>query len=236
MKQHSALVILQARMSSTRLPGKVFRPLKGVPMMMHQIARIRRMRNLSDVVVATSVEPSDDELADFLAAAGVSVFRGPLDDVAARFLGALAQHPSDIAVRLTADCPLIDPAVVDAAIDLHVETGADYTSNVIARTFPRGLDCEVFNPDVLAELYNQGLSDYEKEHVTVGIYSRPDSFHLENLAGPTNRSDLRWTVDTPEDFEFAEWVYEQFDNDEFTSADIYELLAAHPEKTHREPQ
>jgi spore coat polysaccharide biosynthesis protein SpsF len=223
-------------MSSTRLPGKVFRPIKGVPMMMHQIARIRRMRNLSDVVVATSVESSDDELAEFLGHAGVNVFRGPLDDVAARFIGALDNNPCDIAVRLTADCPLIDPAVVDAAIDLHVEAGADYTSNVIERTFPRGLDCEVFNPDVLRNLYDQGLSDYEKEHVTVGIYSRPESFHLENLAGPTDRSDLRWTVDTPEDFEFAEWVYQQFDDHEFTSEDIYQILDAHPEKTHREPQ
>lgn len=222
-------------MSSTRLPGKVFRPIKGVPMMMHQIARIRQMRHLGEVVVATSVEPSDDELAETLTAAGVTVFRGPLNDVAARFLGALDEHPSDIAVRLTADCPLIDPTVVDAVIERHVETGADYTSNVIERTFPRGLDCEVFNPDVLRGLYADGLSDFEKEHVTIGIYSRPERFHLENYAGAVDHSDLRWTVDTPEDFAFASWVFEQFDDDDFTSEDVYALIEANPDKKHVEP-
>lgn len=222
-------------MSSTRLPGKVFRPIKGVPMVMHQISRIRRMRHLSDVVVATSVESSDDELAEFLTEHGVTVFRGPLNDVAARFLGALEAHPTDIAVRLTADCPLIDPEVVDSVIEKHVETGADYTSNVIDRTFPRGLDCEVFNPSVLRELYEEGLTDFEKEHVTVGIYSRPERFHLENLAGDVDHSDLRWTVDTPEDFEFANWVFEQFSGDDFTSADVYALIDANPAKKHLEP-
>lgn len=222
-------------MSSTRLPGKVFRPIKGVPMMMHQIARIRQMRHLGDVVVATSVESSDDELAEFLAENGVTVFRGPLNDVAARFLGALDAHPSDIAVRLTADCPLIDPTVVDAVIERHVESGADYTSNVIERTFPRGLDCEVFNPDVLRGLYADGLSDFEKEHVTIGIYQRPERFHLENFAGDVDHSDLRWTVDTPEDFAFATWVFDQFDGDDFTSDDVYALIDANPDKKHVEP-
>lgn len=222
-------------MSSTRLPGKVFRPIKGVPMVMHQIARIRQMRHLGDVVVATSVEPSDDELAEFLKENGVTVFRGPLNDVAARFLGALEAYPAPIAVRLTADCPLIDPTVVDAVIERHVETGADYTSNVIERTFPRGLDCEVFPPGVLRAIYDEGLSDFEKEHVTVGIYSRPERFHLENFAGSVDHSDLRWTVDTPEDFAFASWVFEQFDGDDFTSDDVYALIEANPEKKHVEP-
>jgi spore coat polysaccharide biosynthesis protein SpsF len=222
-------------MSSTRLPGKVFRPIKGVPMIMHQIARIRTMRNLQDVVVATSVESSDDELADFLTSQGVTVFRGPLNDVAARFLGAIDAHNPDIVVRLTADCPLIDPTVVDAVIDAHVASGADYTSNVIARTFPRGLDCEVFNPAVLRDLYASGMTDYEKEHVTVGIYTRPDAYRLENYAGAVDHSDLRWTVDNPEDFEFAAWVYDQFDGDYFTSDDIYALLDANPDKRLFEP-
>ena len=222
-------------MSSTRLPGKVFGEIKGVPMVMHQIERIRQMRHLSDVVVATSTESSDDELAEFLENHGVSVFRGPLNDVAARFLGAIDAHPADIVVRLTADCPLIDPTVVDAVIEKHVESGADYTSNVIERTFPRGLDCEAFNPAVLRALYADGMSDYEKEHVTVGIYSRPERFHLENYAGEVDHSDLRWTVDTPEDFEFAKWVYDNLDGSLFTSADILDLIAAHPEKNHLEP-
>lgn len=222
-------------MSSTRLPGKVFREIKGEPMIMHQIARIRQMRNLAQVVVATSVESSDDELAEFLTAHQVSVFRGPLNDVAARFLGAIDEHPADVVVRLTADCPLIDPDVIDAVVDRHIETGADYTSNVINRTFPRGLDCEVFDPSVLRALYADGMSDYEKEHVTVGIYSRPERFQLENYAGETDHSALRWTVDTPEDFEFAKWVYEQLPGSLFTTADILELLAAHPDKNHLEP-
>jgi len=222
-------------MSSTRLPGKVFREIKGEPMVMHQIARIRQMRNLAQVVVATSLESSDDELAEYLAAHGVAVFRGPLNDVAARFIGAMDEHPADVVVRLTADCPLIDPSVIDAVVDRHIETGADYTSNVIDRTFPRGLDCEAFDPAVLRALYADGMSDYEKEHVTVGIYSRPERFHLENYAGETDHSNLRWTVDDPADFEFAKWVYEQLPGSLFTTADILELLAAHPDKNHLEP-
>jgi spore coat polysaccharide biosynthesis protein SpsF len=222
-------------MSSTRLPGKVFREIKGEPMVMHQIARIRQMRNLAQVVVATSLESSDDELAEFLTAHGVSIFRGPLNDVAARFIGAMDEHPADVVVRLTADCPLIDPDVIDAVVDRHTETGADYTSNVINRTFPRGLDCEAFDPAVLRELYSEGMTDYEKEHVTVGIYSRPERFQLENYAGETDHSDLRWTVDDPADFEFAKWVYEQLPGSLFSTADILELLAAHPDKNHLEP-
>ena len=222
-------------MSSTRLPGKVFREIKGEPMIMHQIARIRQMRNLGQVVVATSMESSDDQLAEFLTAHGVAVFRGPLNDVAARFIGAIDENPADVVVRLTADCPLIDPDVIDAVVDRHVDTEADYTSNVIIRTFPRGLDCEVFDPTVLRELYADGMTEYEKEHVTVGIYGRPERFHLENVAGETDHSALRWTVDTLEDFEFATWVYEQLPGSLFTTADILELLAAHPDKTHLEP-
>ena len=221
-------------MSSTRLPGKVFREIKGEPMVMHQIARIRQMKTLSEVVVATSVESSDDELAEFLTANGVAVFRGPLNDVAARFLGAMDAHLAEVVVRLTADCPLIDPDVVDAVVNLHLESGADYTSNVIDRTFPRGLDCEAFTPGVLRDLYASGMTDYEKEHVTVGIYSRPEKYRLENFAGAKDHSDLRWTVDTPEDFAFVQWVYDQLDGSLFTTADILALLAKHPEKNHLE--
>lgn len=222
-------------MSSTRLPGKVFREIKGEPMVMHQIARIRQMKTLSEVVVATSVDPSDDDLAEFLTANGVTIFRGPLDDVAARFLGAMDEHPADVVVRLTADCPLIDPGVVDAVVTRHLETGADYTSNIVSRTYPRGLDCEAFTPPVLRDLYASGMTDYEKEHVTVGIYSRPEKYRLENVAGEVDHSDLRWTVDTPEDFEFAKWVYDNLEGSLFTTADILALLSAHPEKNHLEP-
>lgn len=222
-------------MSSTRLPGKVFREIKGEPMVMHQIARIRQMTTLSEVVVATSVESSDDELAKFLTEHGVAVFRGPLNDVAARFLGAMDEHPAEVVVRLTADCPLIDPDVVDAVVLRHLESGADYTSNVIDRTYPRGLDCEAFTPSVLRDLYDSGMTDYEKEHVTVGIYSRPEKYRLENVAGEVDLSDLRWTVDTPEDFEFAKWVYDNLEGSLFTTADILALLEANPDKNHLEP-
>ena len=227
-----ALAILQARMSSTRLPGKVMKPLAGRPMILRQIERIARAERLDDLVVATSVEPSDDPLAQALRAEGVVVHRGPLDDVLSRFLGALDAHPADHVVRLTADCPLADPAVIDATIARHLESGADYTSNTPATfAFPKGQDVEV----VSAETLRRAAADPSpegREHVTWDIWNAPDRYALAWLeSARADDGDIRWTVDTADDHAFAAAVYDGLyaANPAFTSADLRAFLQARPD-------
>lgn len=226
------LAIVQARMSSTRLPGKVLKDILGVPMILRQLERIERSRLIDRVIVATSTENSDDVLAETLSDAGVEVFRGSLDDVLSRYQTLRARYNPKHIVRLTADCPLTDPAVIDAIIEQHRASGADYTSNVIARTFPRGLDAEVFTVEALDRLSLLELSEPEHEHVTLGFYKRPEQFSLTNFAGIEDNSQLRWTVDNPEDYEFTRWVYGELysANPAFTSEDIIALLQKHPER------
>lgn len=226
------LAVIQARMSSTRLPGKVLKDVLGEPMVIRQLERISRSKMIDQIVVATSTESSDDPLAEAVTSAGYQVFRGSLDDVLSRFQTLRKDFNPTHIVRLTADCPLTDPAVIDGIIEQHVETQVDYTSNVISRTFPRGLDAEVFTVAALDRLSELELSDDEHEHVTLGFYKRPGEFTLTNFAGTADNSHLRWTVDNPEDYDFALWVYSELypSKPDFDSADILELLELHPER------
>lgn len=226
------LAVIQARMSSTRLPGKVLKTVLGKPMVVRQLERISKSNRIDKIVVATSSEVSDDPLAEAVAAAGFEVFRGSLDDVLSRFQTLRTElNPTHI-VRLTADCPLTDPEVIDAIIEQHLETGVDYTSNVIDRSFPRGLDAEVFTVAALDRLSTLALSEEEHEHVTLGFYKRQGEFTLTNYAGNVDNSHLRWTVDNPEDYDFALWVYGELypNKPDFKSADILELLEEHPDR------
>lgn len=230
------LAILQARVSSTRLPGKVLKDLNGQPMILRQIERLRRCHKIDQLVVATSTEASDDELADVLTQAGVAVRRGPLDDVAARFALVIDEFQPDQVVRLTADCPLADPESIDELINSHVESGADYSSNSLEPTYPHGLDAEVFTPQAFARLRATPMSRKEIEHVTYGLYSRPDEFRLNSVTQPQNVRHLRWTVDNPEDLEFVRKVYDRlYDaNPAFDQQDVLDLLQREPELTHTE--
>ena len=227
------LAILQARLSSSRLPGKVLAPLAGAPMILRQIERVRRARRIDRLVVATSDQASDDGLAAVVAAAGVDVHRGPLDDVLARFIGALAAFgPADHVVRLTADCPLADPAVIDATIDGVLKAGADYGSNTPPhRTFPKGLDVECMTAETLQRAADLAASPEEHEHVTWGIYHHPELYRLAYFSQAADEGDVRWTVDYPRDFEFVSAVYEGlYERDPaFTSDDVREFVRARPD-------
>jgi spore coat polysaccharide biosynthesis protein SpsF len=228
-----SLAILQARTSSTRLPGKVLKDLCGAPMILRQVERVRRARRIGRLVVATSDDPSDDPLAQTLAAAGVDVWRGPLDDVLARFVGALDAFPAEHVVRLTGDCPLIDPEGIDACIALHLECGADYTSNTPSTfAWPKGLDVEVITAQGLRRAAAQASTPEEHEHVTWGVWNRPDRWRIAWLkSAHADDNDIRWTVDTPEDFAFVREVYEALypANPAFTSADIRTFVARRPD-------
>ncbi|WP_374470739.1 cytidylyltransferase domain-containing protein [Phenylobacterium sp.] len=218
-----ATAILQARMSSSRLPGKVMKPLAGGPMIERQIERLRRCETLTRLVVATSTEPSDDALAAHLATIGVEVFRGPLEDVLGRFVTCVqALKVEDDLVRLTADCPLIDPEVVDACVRLRADSGADYCTNGRVRTYPRGLDVEAFTLEALLSAGREATSAYDREHVTPYLYAQGSRFTQAALTQARDESDLRWTVDTPDDYAFVARVYEALypGNPAFTSDDI----------------
>jgi len=203
------LAILQARMSSSRLPGKVLMPLAGAPMIVRQLERLKRSRRIDRVVVATSTEPEDDAIEATVRQEGIAVHRGPLDDVLARFLGALAAHPADHVVRLTADCPFADPRVIDDTIALHLAAGGDYASNTPPRrTFPKGLDVEVMTADALRRAGAEATRPEEHEHVTWGIHTRPDRWRLAFHSQAAEEGEVRWTVDRPDDHEFAAAVYD----------------------------
>ena len=225
------LGVLQARSSSTRFPNKVLAPLHGAPMIMQQLARLARSTRLDRVVVATSVDATDDELVRVLEAAPVEVRRGPLDDVVERFAIVVNEFRPEQIVRLTADCPLADPAVIDLVIDEHLASGSDYTSNTLAPTFPDGLDVECLTASAFDRLLALELSEREREHVTLGLYSRPDQFSLRNVVQKPDRSALRWTVDVPADLDFVRAIYARlYDGDPgFGQDQILDLLSRHPE-------
>lgn len=223
------VAILQARMSSSRLPGKVMKPILGMPMIGRHIERLNRCDSLDRIVVATSRDPSDDGLAAYAEGLGVRVFRGALDDVLGRFQGAaLSNGPATHVVRLTADCPLADPGVIDACVWRHVETGADYTSNTLERTYPDGLDVEVMTAAALKTMQAEAKDPYEREHVTPFLYRNPDRFRIAQLTQRAQLSDRRWTVDTAEDFEFVSRVFYMLypTNPRFGQAEIEALAIA----------
>jgi spore coat polysaccharide biosynthesis protein SpsF len=220
-------------MSSSRLPGKVLMPLAGAPMILRQLERVRRARRIDRLVVATSDHASDDALARTLADAGVAVHRGPLDDVLARFVGALnAFGPASHVVRLTADCPLADPGVIDAVIAQVVETGADYGSNTPPRrTYPKGLDAEAMTADALRAAAARAATPEEHEHVTWGLHRHPELYRQVFVSQAADEGDVRWTVDYPDDYAFVAAVYDALyaADPAFASDDVRRLVRARSE-------
>lgn len=223
-------VFLQARMSSTRLPGKVLMELCGKPMIGHQIERIRLSKCIDKIVILTSTDSSDDELAKYCESINCKVFRGNLNNVLSRFIGALKKYPCDHVVRLTGDCPLIDWNVVDLVVGEHINNGCDYTSNTLTPTFPDGLDVEVFTKDCLNRMFNKATTQLEKEHVTYYCYTHKEEFSLHNVVNDKDQSAFRWTVDSIEDFNFVEQIYNSLYPTKhlFSSEDISKFLLENP--------
>ena len=189
-------------MGSTRLPGKVLADVGGRPMLQFMLERLHGLP-VSELVLATSTEPIDDPVAAVGASVGVRVVRGPEHDVLARFEKVLESHPADHVVRLTGDCPLADPEVIMATVELHHELDADYTSNVIPRTFPKGLDVEVARSEVLRAAAVEAHDSAEREHVMPFLYRHPERFRLATLRSTELLGHERWTVDTAHDLEIV---------------------------------
>ena len=230
------LAVLQARMTSTRLPGKVLRPILGAPMLARQIERVRRARRLSGLVVATSTEAEDDVLAAFCQEEKLDCHRGPIQDVLGRYLGALEKFgPAKVFVRLTGDCPLADPTLIDEAIGSHLAVGADYTYVQETWSFPKGLDVEVCQTASLRVADREAVGA-DREHVTSFIYARPERFRI-NAINHDPPLRYRWTVDTPEDLDFVTSVYQDLypRDPAFTTEDILAWQARHPDRVLANP-
>jgi spore coat polysaccharide biosynthesis protein SpsF (cytidylyltransferase family) len=193
------VAVIQARCGSTRFPRKVLATLQGRPMLAHILERVSRAEQVDRVVVATTDEAGDDEVAALAAAAGAGVTRGSEHDVLSRYVLAAQEHDADVIVRITADCPLIDPVIVDTVIRARAEQDADYASNVEPPTYPEGYDCEVFTSACLARVDREATLAYEREHVTVRVREHLGDFRTAHVAHDLDLSWMRLTVDVPAD-------------------------------------
>lgn len=231
MDRGKVVAILQARMSSTRLPGKVLRPILGRPMIELQLERMKRCSRLDELVVATSVRPDDNPLADLCSQIGTKVFRGSLENVLDRFYQAALIHSAVHVVRFTGDCPLIDPEIVDTLVDFYFEKGVAYATYCRPPSLPDGLDAEIFSFAALKTAWGEAVSSYDLEHVTPYIVKRPDRFPAANWVYSENLSCMRWTVDEPEDLNFVSAIFEALypSNPAFGMQDVLDLLRRRPE-------
>ncbi|HEX5128046.1 MAG TPA: glycosyltransferase family protein [Rhodocyclaceae bacterium] len=230
-----AIGVLQARMSSTRLPGKVLLPILGRPMLTRQIQRLRRCKRMDLLVVATSTEGIDRDIEGLCKAEGVAYYRGALDDVLDRFYHAALPYEPKTVVRLTGDCPLTDPALIDRMITAFSERDVDYLTNAIEPTFPDGLDAEVMRFSCLETAWREARLPSEREHVTQFISNHPERFRIGHYKESPDLSHLRWTVDESADYELVTRIYKALfpANEAFTTQDILQWLAANPRwKTH----
>lgn len=208
------VIIVQARMTSTRLPGKVLMDVAGQPMLAQQLRRLKQCTLVDDIVVATTTNTTDDPVAVLAYREQVGCFRGSEQDVLARYVGAAREAKADVVIRVTADCPLIDSQVTDRVIaeltDHAME--CDYASNVLRRTYPRGLDVEAFFWDTLVRMERLAQSSKAREHVTVFLRSeRPELFLCRSVEDVKNNADLRWTVDNAADLALVCTLYQALD-------------------------
>lgn len=225
--------VIQARMGSTRLPGKVFIDLSGKPMLERVVNRVQRAVTLNSVIIATTVEPADAQIAEFCAARGWPCFRGSQDDVLDRYYQAAVVHKLDAVVRITSDCPLIDPVFVDSVVETFKrhQPGIDYVTNsrLEPLTYPRGFDTEIMSFEALKRTWAEAKDQPEREHVTLYIYRHPETFNIYKVDNDISYSHMRWAIDTKEDLEFVRRIYDYFGHDGFSWRQVLELLEQHPE-------
>lgn len=221
--------VIQARTGSTRLPGKVLRPLGGRPVLEWVVRAARAASGVDNVVVATSDRPADDPVEDVARRLGTAVVRGSEDDVLDRFITAVDTHPCDAVVRLTADCPLLDPQLISLVAALwRADPTLDYVATTLVRTLPRGLDVELARVSALRVLHADATG-HDRTHVTSGLYADPARFALLGLVVSPDASDLRLTLDTTEDAAALELVVAEIDDRPPAWRELVALMRAHPE-------
>ena len=207
MRHAKVVAIIQARMGNTRLPGKVLLDLHGQTMLQRVVERTRGTELVDEVVVATTRRETDEPIIEECRRLDVSSFLGSEEDVLDRYNRAAEAHGADVVVRITSDCPLIDPSESDRVIRAFLDSRPDYASNSLRRTYPRGLDTEVMSTATLAHAWLEARQPYERVHVTPYIYGHPETFRLLSLRGREDHSNHRWTVDTPRDLKFVREIY-----------------------------
>ncbi len=222
------VIIIQARMNSTRLPGKVLLPLCGVPMVQGMLRRLSVLKERVPIILAISTHPNDTILMDVAATTGVAVIRGSEEDVLDRYVKAVASTSADTVVRLTADCPLSDPEMVDQALDLFYHLHVEYLSNSLRRTYPRGFDIEIMSRTALESAAREAVLHREREHVTPFIRNHPERFSQACFVSPEDFSSWRLTVDTKEDAEIVQHVLSKLGGS-FTFETVKHVLEAHEE-------
>lgn len=223
------VALIQARMTSSRLPGKVLQDIGGCPMLLRVVDRAKQAKTIDIVAVITSTHESDDAIEQCCNENGIQVFRGNLDDVLDRYYQAAIHFHADAIVRITADCPLLDPAISDLVVEAFKNGNYDYVSNAIECTYPDGLDTEVFHFDALKRAWQSADLKSEREHVTAYIYKHPEIFRLGMVKHSEDYSALRWTVDIQADLDFVRAVYAYFDGKNFDMTEILHFMKEHPE-------
>ncbi|WP_336246401.1 glycosyltransferase family protein [Sporosarcina cyprini] len=225
------MAIIQARMTSTRLPGKVMRAVMGKPLLEYQLEQVSQSRFIDQIVVATTRNSIDDIIVEQCNKLNIPTYRGSEDDVLARYFEAAERYKADIVVRLTSDCPLIDPEIIDQVISeyVRVKGKVDYISNTLKRTFPRGMDTEVFTFKALKTANEKAILTRDREHVSSYLYSHPDKFRLAGIESTEDYSKYRLTVDTIEDFNLIQLILEEIKTykEYFCLRDILELFKKH---------
>ncbi len=224
------VAIIQARMGSTRLPGKVLMDLGGETTLARVVQRVRRASLVDEVVVATTESASDDAVVAESGRLHAGLFRGSERDVLDRYFAAATHFGADAVVRITSDCPLIDSSLIDDLIKKFIEERADFACNVWPRTYPRGLDAELFTTSALARVCQMADQPYQREHVTPLFYERQDVFRFVSVRGKADFSRHRWTLDTPEDLLLIRSIYSGLNNrGDFDWREALALVEGSPE-------
>lgn len=227
------MIIVQARMGASRLPGKPLKEVMGRSLLSYQLERLRRTKLAEKIVIATTTDPLDDPIENLCQKEGIACFRGNALDVLDRYYQAAKFYDADIVVRITGDCPLIDPEIIDQVISYYCDHSPqyDYVSNSLERTYPRGLDTEVFSFQLLEQAAAKASSLVEREHVTPYFYQHPERFSLGSVRQEIDQSFHRWTVDTPEDLELVSRIFVALypENPTFTTQDVLKAFETHPD-------
>jgi spore coat polysaccharide biosynthesis protein SpsF len=232
MSMMNIVAIIQARMGSTRLPGKVLLEVEGRKLLEILYSRLKRSKLITEIIIATTTESVDDAIIDFCQQQKYKFFRGSEQNVLSRYYDCAVENKADVIVRITSDCPLIDPNEVDRVIEyFNKNPQYDLVSNTVKRTFPRGMDTAVFNFESLASAYNHAETNADKEHVTKYIYDKPETFNIGSVTNPLgDYNHYRLTVDTIEDYKLIEEIIKMFskDIDSCTLRDIINILDKNP--------
>jgi spore coat polysaccharide biosynthesis protein SpsF len=228
------IAIIQARMSSTRLPGKVLQDLGGRPVLDRMIERVKRAKTVTETVIATTTDPSDEPIVELCERLGTPVFRGSLPDVLDRYYHCALEHKADYVVRLTGDCPLIDPELIDQVVKALLDSLVDFACNRLpppfARTYPIGLDVEACTFKALETAWNKATAKHDREHVMPYLYEVPGRFRIMQLQNAADYGSLRWTLDTPEDLELLREVIKRLENrNDFSWKEVLTFFLQDPE-------